>query len=225
MAGGRGVRLAPLTDHLPKPMVRIAGRPLLERLVLHLVGFGIRRVVLAVNYLNEVIEAHFGDGADFGCTISYLREERGRPLGTGGALGLLAAQGGVPAAPLLVMNGDLLTQFPVDELLASHAASGAPATLAVRDYVHEVAFGVAEVEGGRLRRLTEKPLLTASINAGVYVLEPALLERIPTGREFPLPSLLDDCLARGEPVNVWPMTDEWHDIGRPADLARARGEG
>jgi dTDP-glucose pyrophosphorylase/CBS domain-containing protein len=224
MAGGRGVRLAPLTDTLPKPMMPIAGRPLLERLVLHLVGSGIRRIALAVNYLAEVIEAHFGDGAAYGCRIAYLREEPGRPLGTGGALGLLAGQGLHPAHPLLVLNGDLLTAFSVERLLASHAASGAAATLAVRNHVHEIAFGVAEVEGGRLRALTEKPALSWPINAGIYVLDPTLLPRIPAGVQLSLPSLLEDCLRRGEPVNVWEVTDDWQDIGRPADLARARGE-
>jgi dTDP-glucose pyrophosphorylase len=224
MAGGRGTRLAPLTDHLPKPMLPVAGRPILERLVLHLVGSGIRRILLSVNYLSELIEGHFGDGSQFGCDVGYLREEPGRPLGTGGSLALLCDLPEQPAHPVLVMNGDLLTNFSVAGMLASHDASGAPATLAVREYTHEIAFGVAEVDGSRLRRLQEKPVASWSISAGIYAIDPVLLPRIPRGRQFPLPSLLDDCLHRGEPVNVWQVDDEWSDIGRPAELRRARGE-
>jgi NDP-sugar pyrophosphorylase family protein len=224
MAGGRGTRLRPLTDHLPKPMVKVAGRPILERLVLHLVGSGVQRILLAVNYLAEVIEDHFGDGDAFGCHIDYLHEEPGRPLGTGGALGLVAESGLHPTAPLLVMNGDLLTSFSVHDLLRSHGDSGAVATVALRDYSHSISFGVAEVDGGRLRRFVEKPVASWLINAGIYVIEPDLLSRIPRGELFGLPSLLEDCLQRGEPVNVWQTNDEWQDIGRPAELRLARGE-
>src|SRR5690606_4678012 len=156
--------------------------------------------------------------------IDYLREDPARPLGTGGALTLLEDAGLRPSAPLLVMNGDLLTSFSVDDLLRSHADSGARATVAVRDYSHAIAYGVAEVDGGRLRRLVEKPVASWLINAGIYVVEPGLLSRIPRGEPFGLPSLLEDCLQRGEPVNVWQTNDEWHDIGRPAELRRARGE-
>lgn len=224
MAGGRGVRLAPLTDHVPKPMLPVAGRPILERLVLHLLGSGIRRIFLAINYLGEMIEAHFGDGSEFGCSIEYLREERGRPLGTGGALGLLPGLGYEPERPLLTMNGDLVTQFSLGGLLASHEASGALATVAVRDYTHEVPFGVVYADGARLTGFAEKPVASWTVNTGIYVLDPRLLGRIPRGQSFPLPGLLEDCVRRGEPVNVWPSSGEWQDIGRPAELDTARGE-
>lgn len=224
MAGGRGTRLAPLTDHLPKPMLKVAGRPILERLVLHLVGSGVRRIFLSVNYLAEMVEEHFGDGSDFGCTIEYLREERGRPLGTGGALGLLADLGHEPRRPLLAMNGDLVTQFSVADLLSSHDESGALATVAVRAYAHDIPFGVVHVDGTKLVRFQEKPVASWPINAGIYVLDPRLLPRVPRGELFPLPGLLEDCLRRGEPVNVWRTTDDWQDIGRPGELASARGQ-
>ena len=118
MAGGQGIRLRPLTESLPKPMLKVAGRPILERLILHLVGSGIRRVFISVNYLGHVIEDHFGDGSDFGCRIEYLREAE--PLGTAGSLSLLPT----PTDPVLVMNGDLVTSADVGHLLDFHEAGG-----------------------------------------------------------------------------------------------------
>jgi dTDP-glucose pyrophosphorylase len=224
MAGGRGTRLAPLTDHLPKPMVSVAGRPILERLVLHLVGSGIHRIVISVGYLGQMIEEHFGDGTAFGCSIDYLREDSERPLGTAGALGLYAATFDLPTEPLLVMNGDLVTQFDVGDLLDHHGASGAFATVAAGSYSHSVPFGVLEWDArGRLLGLEEKPTTQWSINAGIYVVEPQVVRRIAPGQAATLPALLADCLRRGEPVSVWRLQDEWIDVGQHAELNRARG--
>ena len=141
-AGGRGTRLAPLTDALPKPMLRVAGRPILEHLVLHLVGHGFRRIFLAVHYLADVIRNHFGHGEALGARIAYLHEER--PLGTGGALALLPE---LPRDPLVVMNGDLVTQCDLGRMLDVHARSGAAATVGVRRYLHTVPFGCVELDG------------------------------------------------------------------------------
>ena len=225
MAGGRGTRLAPVTNVLPKPMVPVAGRPILERLVLHLVGWGIRHIVLSVNYMAGVIEDHFKGGDDFGCRIDYVRENPARPLGTGGSLSLLTDIAELPEEPLLVINGDLLTQFSVGDLFDHHQASGAVATMGIRDYSHEVQYGVVHLTAdGCLTALHEKPVVTWPINAGVYVLDPALLARIPN-EVFQLPDLLSDCVARGERVSTWYLDDEWHDIGQHVDLRRATGRG
>lgn len=223
MAGGRGTRLAPLTDDIPKPMLPVAGRPILERIVLHLVGSGVRRLFLSVNYLGHLIESYFGDGSKYGCDIAYLRETRDRPLGTGGALGLLGATGETPAAPVLVMNGDLVTHFPVAELLAAHCESGAVATIATSTYEHQVPFGVLESRSGRLKRIVEKPRSSWPVNAGIYVVSPTLLTRVPRGETYPITALFEDCLARGEPIGLWSLPDDWQDIGRPHELAQARG--
>ena len=220
MAGGRGTRLAPFTDDVPKPMLRVAGRPILERIVLHLVGAGIRRIFLSVNYRREAIEDHFGDGSQFGCRIDYLREDPERPLGTAGSLRLLEER---PSDPVLVMNGDLVTQFAVGDMLEVHAREGTAATMAVSDYVHSVPFGVCETDGSRLVRLREKPVSTWLVNAGIYVLDPSLLDHVPADREFHVPQLLLGCLERGEPVGTWRLAGEWLDVGRPAELRRAVG--
>lgn len=224
MAGGRGTRLAPLTDDIPKPMLPVAGRPILERIVLHLVGSGIKRIFLSVNYLGNLIEQYFGHGAKYGCTIEYLREQPDQPLGTGGALGLLDDLGERPSAPVLLMNGDLVTGFSVPELLATHVSRGVVATIATSEYQHQVPFGVLECRDDRLVRVVEKPTASWPVNAGVYVLNPSLLSRVPRGQMFPITSLFDDCLSRGEPIGMWAIRDQWQDIGRPNELAQARGQ-
>ncbi|MBW3661980.1 MAG: nucleotidyltransferase family protein [Actinobacteria bacterium] len=224
MAGGRGTRLGSLTAETPKPMLRVAGRPILERIVLHLVGSGIRRIYLAVNYLAEIVEEHFGDGSSHGCSIRYLREDADRPLGSAGALGLLHETGAIPADPVLVMNGDLITDFNVGAMLERHAAGKGVATLAVKEYRHQVPFGVVEEREGCVVDLLEKPISTWQVNAGIYAIEPVLLPRVPTDREFPMTELLEDARARGERVTTWRMTADWQDVGQPAELRRARGE-
>lgn len=220
MAGGKGTRLGPLTRDLPKPMIRVAGRPILERLVLHLVGFGVRRIFLAVNYLGHMIEEHFGDGAGFGCSIGYLREDR--PLGTGGALALLPEP---PAHPILVVNGDLVTQADVGVMLDGHVgATDAALTVAVRRYVQTIPFGCVDVDDGCVVAIEEKPMMSRLINAGIYAVEPRLLDRIPRDAEFTMPGLVADCLQRGERVRSFEVSEDWIDIGQREQLGEARGE-
>jgi len=219
MAGGRGERLRPITDSIPKPMVQVAGRPVLERIVLHLVGFGITRVFLAVNYMSEVIEEHFGDGTWLGCQIEYLREDS--PLGTGGALSLLPDE---PVDPLIVLNGDLLTQVNVGSMLDFHSEGGFKATIGLREYVHSVPYGVVEMNERRVAYIREKPSQVWTANCGIYVIQPDLVLRIPRGEYFGMPDLMGDCLKRSEPVGGYMVEGDWMDIGRPRELQRARGE-
>lgn len=218
MAGGRGVRLAPLTDSLPKPMIRVAGRPILERIVLQLVGAGISRIFLSVHYLGHLIEEHFGTGERFGCRIDYLREDK--PLGTGGALALLPE---APTAPILVMNGDLMTQADVGAMLDFHAHGAQLATVAVRRYMHTVPFGCLELEGSRVVALEEKPTLQKIVNAGIYALSPELLARIPKNAASTMPELLEGVIAAGGRVDAWEIEDDWIDVGQREQLDRARG--
>lgn len=217
MAGGRGTRLAPLTEKLPKPMVRVAGRPILERLILHLVGFGIRKVFLSVNYLAQVIIDHFGDGSRFGCRIEYLREKE--PLGTGGSLSLLPS---APTHPLVVLNGDLVTQVNLAELLDFHEKGGYSATLGLRQYAHQVPFGCVDVEGGRIVRMEEKPLIERLVNAGIYAINPAVVGRVPKGTSFPITSLFEECLEKGETVGAFEIEEDWTDVGHRDQLRQAQ---
>jgi dTDP-glucose pyrophosphorylase len=216
MAGGQGTRLRPLTETIPKPMLPVAGRPILERILLHLVGHGIRRVFISVNYLADQIERHFEDGKRFGCSIEYLREER--PLGTGGALSLLPE---APSHSMLVLNGDLVTQFDVGALFELHRGNNA--TVGVHQYTHTIPFGVAEVSDGRLVGLREKPTMAWNTLAGIYVLEPGVIARVPKQSEFTLPELIATCLERNEPVGAFLIQGEWIDVGRAKELMQARG--
>ncbi|HVH41352.1 MAG TPA: nucleotidyltransferase family protein [Labilithrix sp.] len=219
MAGGRGTRLGPLTDQIPKPMVRVAGRPILERLVLHLVGFGVRRVFLSINYLGHIIEEHFGDGSRFGCAIEYLREER--PLGTAGSLSLLPSR---PDRPFLVINGDLVTQANLGAMLDFHEGDNAVATVAVRPYFHTVPFGCVSVDGRRIVALEEKPRLGRIINAGIYVVSPELAATIRPNEETTMPALLGSALDRGDEVHAFEIDEDWIDVGQREQLQQARGE-
>jgi dTDP-glucose pyrophosphorylase len=220
MCGGRGTRLAPLTNAVPKPMLKVAGRPILERIVLHLVGFGVRRIALAVNYLASQIEEHFDDGDRFGAQITYLHEDK--PLGTAGALSLLPE---TPDSPIIVMNGDLVTQFSVAEMFKFHEVGGQMATMGVRRYFHTVPFGCIELDGNLVKTLEEKPTITRLVNTGIYIMNPSLLGRIPKGVEYHMPHLLEDSLRRSETVRAFEIVDDWIDVGQRDQLRQAREGG
>ena len=218
MAGGKGTRLRPITEHLPKPMVLVAGRPILERIVLHLVSHGIRRIFLSVNYLAHIIEDHFGDGNKFGCKIEYLREDE--PLGTGGALSLLPE---IPKHPMLVMNGDLVMQTHFGQMLKFHEQGQYFATMGLRPYTHEVAFGCAQVENGCLKSLVEKPVLEELVNAGVYVLSSEALSYVPTNTFFPITQLFEKAIQNARTCGAYLIQEDWADIGLPQQLKEANG--
>ncbi|MDO8607467.1 MAG: nucleotidyltransferase family protein [Phaeospirillum sp.] len=219
MVGGLGERLRPLTATTPKPLLPVGGRPLLETILLQLAGSGFRRVFLAVNYMAEKFEETFGDGSRLGLEIRYLRED-----GKMGTAGALAALPEVPTAPLLVMNGDVLTAINYRALLDFHHEHAATATMCVREYDIEVPYGVVEVENSRVRGLQEKPVLTHFINAGIYVLNPVVLNRLEPGAPCDMPSLLQRLMDDDQPVVAFPIREYWLDIGRLDDFAKANGD-
>ncbi|QDT03501.1 D-glycero-alpha-D-manno-heptose 1-phosphate guanylyltransferase [Rubripirellula lacrimiformis] len=217
LAGGKGTRLGKITQNLPKPMVQVAGRPILERIVLHFVGAGVRKIYLSVNHLAEVIEDHFQDGSRFGCEITYLREQE--PLGTGGSLALLKDQN--LQAPLIAMNGDLIAEFDVQRMLETHSEDNNQITVGTRTYTHEVPFGCLQLKGNRIARLVEKPAHREIINAGIYVLEPKVIQTVPL--EFtPITDVIQAEMDRNDSVGIYPI-DSWIDVGLPSQLAQARG--
>lgn len=217
MAGGEGVRLRPLTQSVPKPMVDVGGVPMLERQVRRLALAGIKRVFLAVNYLGEIIERHFEDGRSFGVRIEYLRERE--KLGTAGALSLLPER---PEGPILVMNGDIVTTSDFGSLLAFHRSYEAHITVAAVDYRVNIPYGVLRSEGPLVTELTEKPSQRFLCNAGIYAIAPQCLGLIEAGRACDITDLIDTCLKLRHPVAVFPVHEYWSDIGTPDDLEKAR---
>lgn len=218
MAGGLGTRLRPLTEDLPKPMLPIGGRPLMELIIEQLREAGVRYVNVTTHYKPEKIMEHFGDGRSFGIEVNYVDENQ--PLGTGGALGLMPA----PQEPLLVINGDILTQVNFRAMLAYHQEQRAEMTVAVRQYSLQVPYGVIECEGGRVCGLREKPQLSFLVNAGIYLLEPSVYNYIPNGQPFNMTDLIQWLLDAGRLVVGFPVHEYWLDIGQHADYTQAQGD-
>jgi dTDP-glucose pyrophosphorylase len=219
MAGGLGQRLRPLTDDTPKPLLPVGDRPLLEIIINRFTAQGFRKFFISVNYRADLVEAHFGDGAKLGAEIRYLREDQ--PLGTGGAVGLLPER---PTSPFVVMNGDLLTTINFETLVDFHQQHGADLTLCVRRYSHQIPYGVAEIQGGEVVSIVEKPNHECFISGGIYMLSPMVFDRLQPHRRIDMPDLMRELIDDKRRVTAFPVTEYWIDIGRIEDLERARQE-
>lgn len=219
MAGGMGTRLRPFTDRCPKPMLPVAGRPMLEHIIERAKLGGFSRFVLAIHYLGEMIEGHFGDGSHLGVHIDYLREDV--PLGTAGALSLLNPR---TELPFVVTNGDVITDISYGELLDFHGRHDALATMAVRGYEWQHPFGVVQMNGVEIVGFEEKPVTRSHINAGVYALSPAALDFLDSGDRCDMPTLFERLQSRGLRTVAYPMHEPWLDVGRPDDLNLANAK-
>jgi len=219
MAGGTGKRLHPHTENRPKPLLPVAGKPMLEHIIDRAKLEGFNHFVLAIHYLGHMIEAHFGNGEHLGVQIDYLREES--PLGTAGALGLLNP---LPDAPFLVTNGDVITDVRYGELLDFHTRHDALATMAVRIHEWQHPFGVVQTQGVEIVGFEEKPIARSHINAGVYALDPAALSVLTANAHCDMPVLFERLQAKAQRTVAYPMHEPWLDVGRPDDLKQANTE-
>jgi dTDP-glucose pyrophosphorylase len=219
MAGGLGTRLRPLTDSLPKPMIPVGDRPLLEQIVARFKNQGFSRFTLSVNYLGNVIRDHFGDGSAIDVRIDYVEETR--RMGTGGALSLLPHR---PAEPFVVMNGDILTTTSFGAMLDFHVETGSAATICAREFSMQVPYGVLNTEGTTLVSMAEKPMQKFLVNAGIYALSPRVLDYVTADQPLDMPDLIDRVKNAGHKVSVFSVREYWMDIGRIEDLDRARAE-
>lgn len=221
LAGGLGVRLRPLTYTIPKPLLPVGERPILEEIVMRLRAFGLRDLVIAVGYRAELIETYFRDGSQLGVHISYAHESE--PLGTAGPLALVRDQfgGGAKTEPLLVMNGDLLTDLDFSRLVEVHEQGGSDITVVTREYQLRHPYGVIELKGDRVTRVIEKPAVTDTVNAGVYVLNWSVLDLIPAGRAYEIPDLLNKASETGLKVVAHPFDGAWLPIDRLEQLEEA----
>lgn len=219
MAGGLGSRLTPLTLDIPKPLLKVGDKPILETILDSLIDYGFSHIFISVNYKSELIEEYFGNGSRWGVQISYLREDK--KLGTAGALGLLPDK---PSAPILVMNGDVLTTVNFQQMLDFHTTNNAFATMCVREHDVQVPYGVVKLERHRILSIEEKPVQRFFVNAGIYVLEPDVLEIIPRDAYFDMPTLFDNLITLEKETAAFPIREYWLDIGRMVDFERANGE-
>ncbi|MBL95400.1 MAG: D-glycero-alpha-D-manno-heptose 1-phosphate guanylyltransferase [Alphaproteobacteria bacterium MarineAlpha3_Bin5] len=219
MAGGLGKRLRPLTENTPKPLLKIGNKPLLQSILEGFIEQGFHNFYIAVNYQAEAILSFFGDGSKWGVNIEYLKENK--RLGTAGALTLLPE---VPTTPLIVMNGDLVTQIRFQDLLDYHTKENCVATMCVREYDFQVPFGVVNIDNNRIKKIDEKPIHRFFVNAGIYVLEPRLIGSIPRDKQSDMTQVFERAVFEGEETAVFPIHEHWMDIGRLNDLGRAQTE-
>ncbi len=219
MAGGLGTRLRPLTTDIPKPMLTVGSKPILETILESFLRYGFENFYFSVNYKSEKIREYFGNGERFGVQISYLNESE--RLGTAGALSLLPE--GIDQS-LIVMNGDLLTNVNFEHLINYHRLASSSATMCVREYQLQVPYGVVYTDGATISEIREKPTQKFFVNAGIYVLEPEVLKRIPQQTFFDMPQLYQQLIDAREKVCSFPIKDYWMDIGQPTDFDQANSE-
>ncbi|OGV46190.1 MAG: hypothetical protein A2X46_12560 [Lentisphaerae bacterium GWF2_57_35] len=219
MAGGMGTRLRPLTNDTPKPLLPVAGRPILDHILGGLRESGIEDVVISVNYLADRIRDHVGNGQEHRLNVNYIAEKE--RLGTAGALSLVRPR---PRRPFLVMNGDLLTKMNFAKILQFQNKHRHDIVMCVRKHQFQVPYGVVDIREGCVTGLREKPVLEQFINAGIYVLNPACIDLIPRNRYFDMTDLIQAVLGQGGSIGAFPIIEYWRDIGNPSDLQAAGRE-
>lgn len=213
MAGGKGTRLRPYTENCPKPLLEVAGKPMLQHIIERAASEGICHFIVAVHYLGHMIEDYFGDGHKYNVEIEYLREST--PLGTAGALGLMKK---APEESFIVTNGDVLTAIHYSDLLDFHSQQNAAATMATRLHEWQHQFGVVKTKGLEILGFEEKPVYRSNINAGIYVLEPESLGVIQANEHCDMPTLFNRLQVAKKRTIVYPMHESWVDVGQPSDF-------
>jgi dTDP-glucose pyrophosphorylase len=219
MVGGLGTRLRPYTDDIPKPMLKVGDKPILETIIEGFKNYGFTRFVLSVNYKKEIIQAYFQNGQHLGVNIDYIEENK--RLGTAGALSLISEK---PDVPFFVMNGDLLTKINYEQLLEFHCDTKSAATICVREYEYQIPYGVIETDNHRLLSIVEKPVHKSFVNAGIYVLDPHVLQYVPQDEFYDMPDLFKKLMDMQSGVSAFPLREYWLDIGRVDDYEKAIGD-
>jgi NDP-sugar pyrophosphorylase family protein len=218
MAGGRGLRLHPLTEKKPKPMLYVGERPMLETIIDRYIRQGVNDFHLSVGYMASLITGYFGNGSGKSISIRYLHEDE--PLGTAGVL----KQYPIPNEPIIVANGDVMCHLDVADVLKYHADSGCMATMVVTTWLHQVPYGIVRLNGGfRVQNIDEKPIIDHTISAGIAVLSPEAFSFFPPQESFDMP----DFLLRLPSLAAYVLPDgmDWHDVGTFEDYARASSAG
>jgi len=218
MAGGFGTRLKPLTDNIPKPLLLIGDKPILEIIIDQFIESGFHNFVISTHYKSKMVKEYFGDGSHWGVNIEYVCEEK--PIGTAGALGLLRQN--ITKLPVIVMNGDLLTKVDFESFLNFHNKHAGEASICVREYKVEVPYGVVNSSKNKLTNIVEKPIHKHFVNAGIYIINPSILESLDGKTYLDMPDLLQNQIKKGFEVNVFPLHEYWLDIGQLDQLQKAK---
>ncbi|XGC82259.1 nucleotidyltransferase family protein [Bdellovibrio bacteriovorus] len=218
MAGGLGSRLGELTKDLPKPMLKIGDRPMLQHLVEQFRDQGFSKFIFCLNYKKEIIREYFSDGKKLGVSIEYVEENQ--PLGTAGALSLIRQE--MLTEPFFVVNADVLTSLDFNEALKYHIEKGSVATMCVRQFQHQVPYGVVTSnENQFIQEIKEKPIYPFDVNAGIYVMNPGALRHVPENTYYNMTTLFEKLISKKLPCAMFRLLDYWVDIGRKEDLLRA----
>lgn len=219
MAGGLGTRLRPLTDTLPKPMLKVGSKPILQIILERFKQQGFKNIILCVNYKSHIIEEYFGDGSKYGLNITYIKEEK--RMGTAGALSLIPDL----KNDFIVMNGDILTDIDFTKMLDFHKKHASDATMGIREYSTQIPYGVVNTKNSQIISIEEKPTLSFNVSAGIYVLNSKVLQLIPENEFFDMPALFESTLAK-KSYNTFSylIEDYWIDIGRKEEYDRANNE-
>lgn len=220
MAGGFGTRLKPLTNNLPKPLLNVGSKPIMETIIEQFIEFGFHNFFISTHYKSEMIKDYFGDGSQWNVSIQYVNEKK--PLGTAGALGLLPKSNS--DLPIIMMNGDILTKVNFNKLLEYHNKNIGIATMCLREYDFQVPYGVVEIKKNDVIKIIEKPIHKFFINAGIYVLNPKIIESIKKLDYLDMPTLLEKQIENNKKVNSFPIHEYWIDIGRINQLDQANNE-
>lgn len=219
MAGGLGNRLMPLTENIPKPLLGISGKPILEYIIESFKKYGYLNFVISINYLGDKIQEYFNNGEKLGVHIEYVRENK--KLGTAGSLSLLGTR---PKKPFFLMNADLITSLNLEQLMAFHKAHKSMFTMCMQKHEISIPYGVVIVQNHKLQQLIEKPDHSFFINAGIYVLDPSVLDYIPHNEYCDMPSVIDNFKNGGNDIFTFPLREKWIDIGLPEDYSRSQLE-
>ena len=217
MAGGFGKRLTPLTDNIPKPLLKVGSKPILQIILENFIDSGFEDFFISTHFMSQKIKDYFGNGKKWNVSIKYIDEKS--PLGTAGALSLLPKK--EINMPLIMMNGDLLTNVNFKKLLDNHNKSNSVLTVCISEHQIQIPYGVINKNKSRLVRIEEKPFQKFFINAGIYVLNPDIVKKIGKEKKMDMPSLIQNLIDRKEKVNIFPIHEYWLDIGRISEFQKA----
>ena len=219
MAGGFGTRLSPLTDNCPKPLLKVGDKPIIQTIIENFVNYGLHNFVISTHYKSEMIEGYLGHGENLNCSIEYLQEDS--PLGTAGCLSLLADTH--LSKPVFMMNADILTNVNFTQLLDFHLAAKTSITMCVRNYTHQIPYGVVRTNNPLIESIDEKPTQVSKVNAGIYIVNPEVIKNLQKGKNLDMPTLINNELEKNSSaVSVFPIHEYWLDIGQIGDYQRAQ---